>query len=201
MKSSNVIHGSHRLAPLKSSEACAAVEAAHRRQLIHRDLKPENIFLVRAEDSGMPVETVRVLDFGVAKFLPSSEEATITRTGFETHPGVLVGTLAYMSPEQLLGERPSESWDLWALAVTAYETLTGALPFPVSPRMDWRQSILAGRFTPLSTHLKEAAERWQEFFASCFAPDRTRRPSSTEELLHGLESVTATNGRDAHPRA
>jgi hypothetical protein len=190
-----------RLAPARTAEifrgVCAAVEAAHRRQLIHRDLKPENIFLVRAEDSGMPVETVRVLDFGVAKFLPSSEEATITRTGFETDPGVLVGTLAYMSPEQLLGERPSESWDLWALAVTAYETLTGALPFPVSPRDEWRRSVLTGAFAPLTRHPEDPPAQWQSFFARCFAPDRTKRPGSAAEFLNGLESVTITHGRDA----
>jgi GAF domain-containing protein len=194
-----------RLDPLRTLEicrgVCSAVEAAHHRQLIHRDLKPENIFLVRAEDGGMPVEAVKVLDFGIAKFLPSSQEATITRTGFETHPGILVGTLAYMSPEQLLGEHPSVSWDLWALAVTVYETLTGALPFPVSPRDVWRRSVLAGGFTPLTRHLEDPPAQWQSFFARCFASDRTERPGSAAEFLHNLESVTVTHARDAHPCA
>jgi serine/threonine protein kinase len=111
--------------------ACDSVDAAH------RDLKPKNIFLVRSSCTG--TETVRVLDFGVAKFLPVSDTERESESGAETESGVLVGTVGYMSPEQLLGERPGVSWDVWALAVTAYETLTGALPYPVSDRINWRQ--------------------------------------------------------------
>src|SRR5262249_901464 len=105
----------------------AAVEAAHQRDLIHRDLKPENIFIARASDGAN--EVVKVLDFGLAKFLPSRNGASPTVVTRATQTGVLVGTPAYMSPEQLLGEDLDVLWDLWALTVIAYETLTGALPF------------------------------------------------------------------------
>src|SRR5262249_11030165 len=92
-----------RLSPVRTFEivmgVCAAVEAAHQRQLIHRDLKPENIFLARTEGKG---EIVKVLDFGIAKFLAPGEDAP-TRLTMETGAGILVGTPAYLSPEELLG--------------------------------------------------------------------------------------------------
>jgi serine/threonine-protein kinase len=166
---------------------CNAVVAAHGRQLIHRDLKPENIFLARSGHGES--ETVKVLDFGIAKFLPGREEGTETRTIGETDAGILVGTPGYMSPEQLLGESPAVSWDLWALAVTAYETLTGTLPFPAASRDKWRQSVLAGIYTPLSEHLTDPPAAWEEFFARSLAADRARRPKSAAEFSQHLEQA------------
>lgn len=102
---------------------CGAVEAAHRHRIVHRDLKPENIFLAREGEEAGADTTVKVLDFGVAKPLAGDvDEAEVTGTN-QTAAGVLVGTVGYMSPEQLLGERAAVSWDLWALAVVAYECL------------------------------------------------------------------------------
>ena len=164
---------------------CSAADAAHRHQLIHRDLKPENIFLVWNADAG--TETVKVLDFGVAKFLDASDAAAESDSSVVTESGVLVGTPGYMSPEQLLGERPAVSWDLWALAVTAYESLTGALPFPVADRANWRQSVLTGNFTPLSEHLKDPPASWREFFALTLATAQERRPHSATEFMQLLE--------------
>jgi len=102
-------------------EVGAALGAAHRRQLVHRDIKPENIFLVTRESD----EIAKVLDFGLAKFVPNSTEQPTA----DTAPGAVVGTLRYMSPEQRLGEAAHHAWDLWALAVVTYEMLTGAYPF------------------------------------------------------------------------
>jgi tRNA A-37 threonylcarbamoyl transferase component Bud32 len=185
-----------RLEPPRTVEifrgVCAAVDAAHRRQIIHRDLKPENIFLVRSEGFDKPEEMVKVLDFGIAKVLTSPDESAETLTGFETSAGILVGTIAYISPEQLLGERPSVLWDLWALSVVAYETLAGLLPFAGAPTDDWRQAVLAGRFTPLAARLKDPPAPWQAFFADCFAQDRTKRPQSAAEFFRCLEETLAS---------
>lgn len=160
----------------------AAVEAAHSRQLIHRDLKPENIFLVRSETGEVP----KVLDFGVAKFLPSAGDSTL-----DTGTGLLVGTLHYMAPEQVRGEPVDLSWDLWALAVIAYELLTGARPFAGPGSAEWQGALLAGRFTPLAQHLPEAPPRWQEFFARALAPERARRSDSARRFLADLEAALA----------
>ena len=105
---------------------------------------------------------------------------------------MLVGTPGYMSPEQLLGEKAAISWDVWALAVTAYEILTGALPFPAEERVIWRQSVLAGRYTALSEYLKDAPASWREFFARSLAADRTIRPQSASEFFRDLEQALST---------
>jgi serine/threonine-protein kinase len=168
---------------------CAAVDAAHRRQIIHRDLKPENIFLARAEGFDKPGETVKVLDFGIAKILAGPGDAGETLTGFDTSAGVLVGTLAYLSPGQLLGEAPGVHWDLWALAVVAYETLTGRLPFEPVSTDEWRRAVLAGHFRPLVASLEGAPETWQAFFVDCFALDLASRPRSAADFFRRLEKA------------
>ena len=186
-----------RFEPLRTvqilSAVCSAVDAAHRRQLIHRDLKPENIFLAKDPSAEGSCETVKVLDFGVAKFLPSLEQLTTAQTATSnTGPGVLVGTIAYMSPEQLLGEGVSTGWDLWALSVVTYEMLTGALPFAQTRGGEWGRAVLAGSFTPVRQHLPLAPTRWHQFFARAFAPPLERggppRPATSshswKKLFH-----------------
>jgi tRNA A-37 threonylcarbamoyl transferase component Bud32 len=167
-------------------EVCAAVGAAHRRQLVHRDLKPENIFLSKNHAGA----TAKVLDFGLAKFTPARDAQGDTGTlGMETGPGVLLGTAAYISPEQWMGESISPLWDLWALSIVAYEMLTGALPFDTRSGGDWRRDLLAGRFTPVVNHLPERSVRLEAFFARAFAPARAERPSSAAEFLARLEDA------------
>jgi eukaryotic-like serine/threonine-protein kinase len=167
-----------------------AVEAAHRHQLIHRDLKPGNIFLARAPDE--PGEIVKVLDFGLAKFLsPHDDEARTATTcvAVETTAGMLVGTFDYMSPEQLQGEPPAVSWDVWAIAVVAYEALTGALPFPAHSTEGWRSAVLSGAATPLREHLPEVPHRAAALFVDSFAIDRTTRAQSAAEFVRRLEEA------------
>jgi tRNA A-37 threonylcarbamoyl transferase component Bud32 len=171
-----------RLEPARTVEifrgVCAGVDAAHRRQIIHRDLKPENIFLARSEGFDKQGETVKILDFGIAKILSAPGELAETLTGFETSAGVLMGTLAYLSPEQLQGESSGVPWDLWALSVVAYEMLTGKLPFESASADEWRKAVIVGQFKPLAAYLTEPPDALQKFFADCFAQDRTKRPQS-----------------------
>ena len=163
---------------------CSAVEAAHRRQLIHRDLKPANIMLARTEEG----ETPKVLDFGLAKFVRADTLATADTL---TDSRDLVGTLLYMSPEQLRGETAHPVWDLWALAVIAYEMLTGARPFAGATFSELQSAVLAGQFTPLDKNLPKAPERWQEFFARAFAMEVEQRPNTARALLSEFERVLA----------
>ena len=158
---------------------CAAVDAAHKRQLVHRDLKPENVFLSRGETG----EITKVLDFGLAKFLPTSTRATA-----DTQSAVLVGTPAYMAPEQLRDQPVDPTWDLWALAVITYEMLTGVNPFAGPTGLDYA-AVLMGRFPPLTMFLQGSPTRWQEFFERALALDPARRPKLARAFFGELEQV------------
>jgi serine/threonine-protein kinase len=163
---------------------CAAVEAAHERHLLHRDLKPENVFLVRAGDG----ETPKVLDFGVAKALDTGEGTT---SQLETGTGHLVGTLAYMSPEQLQGGAPEPAWDVWALAVIAYEMLAGAHPFSGTGR-PVQAAVLAGQCSAPSQHLGDDGHRWDAVFARALGPEPGERPATARELLTRFDAAAAS---------
>ena len=162
---------------------CAAVEAAHRRQLVHRDLKPENIFLARSESG----EVAKVLDFGIAKFLPAAPMGDVTAPTADTGTGALIGTVRYMSPEQLRGGKVSTRWDLWALTVVVYEALAGAHPFAGTTAAEFSSAILAGEFAPVTSHVADAPPSWQEFFARALSPDASARPVSAQELSAQLQ--------------
>src|SRR6202140_5407801 len=104
------------------AKVCEAVHHAHQRGLIHRDLKPTNILV---DESGQP----KILDFGVARVTDSDTQATR-----QTDAGQIVGTLAYMSPEQVLAD-PLEldtRSDVYALGVVLFELLAGRLPYKIS---------------------------------------------------------------------
>lgn len=110
-------------------EACAALEALHTAGLVHRDLKPENIFLV--DGAGPAGPRVKLLDLGVVDV--SRAPARLTRTG------TIVGTPAYMAPEQTRGERCDPRADLYALSAVLWECLTGERLFDASPSLSLMQ--------------------------------------------------------------
>ena len=101
-------------------EICKAVSFAHRQRVIHRDIKPDNIMVVQRD--GEVGESIKVLDFGLAK-MRESEEPSIT------HVGTLMGTAFYMSPEQCRGEVLDVRSDVYSLAIVLYEMISGAPPF------------------------------------------------------------------------
>jgi serine/threonine-protein kinase len=158
---------------------CSAVDAAHRRHLVHRDLKPENIFLARS-DGG---ETPKILDFGIAKVLASRSPSLQLETGL----GAMVGTPRYMAPEQLRGGESEPSWDIWALALVAYEMLTGSHPFATlalglpgaepSARPAWGGST--GR-TPTA---------WEPVLSRWFSVDPAGRPADAHVLVDQLAQM------------
>jgi serine/threonine-protein kinase len=184
-----VMRRTGRLAPARALHilrgVAAAVEAAHRRQMIHRDLKPENVFLCRnqraetgtnvqrIEVSGTNVdavvETPKVLDFGLAKALEVSGTSGLTM------PGLVAGTPQYMAPEHLSGGEPSPDWDLWALAVIAFEMMTGTLP-SVGP-------------TGTPQNVADLPVGLRQLFARALSANPIDRPTSAQEFCDELDGA------------
>ena len=147
-----------------AKQIAEALEAAHEQGIIHRDLKPANIKL-------KPDGTVKVLDFGLAKaFQPDasdpnlSQSPTISLTAAATQIGMVIGTAAYMAPEQAKGKVVDKRTDIWAFGAVLYEMLTGQRPFAgddlsttlarvIEREPDWE--ILPGKLSPvLATYLR-----------------------------------------------
>src|SRR5262249_22007757 len=116
-------------------QLCEGLKAAHEYGVIHRDLKPENM-IISKNDKGKPV--VKVLDFGLAKV--SRNDLADPNT--LTVKGAVLGTLGYMSPEQLMGEEADERSDIFAVGVLVVEALTGQRPFHGKTHTGLLKSIL-----------------------------------------------------------
>ena len=155
------------------AKVCDAVHHAHQRGIIHRDLKPGNILV---EASGQP----KILDFGVARVTDSDSQATRN-----TDVGQLLGTLAYMSPEQVLAD-PSEldiRSDVYALGVILYELLAGRLPYTVSRRVhEAIQTIREDDPAPLGSINRSYRGDVETIVAKALDKDKARRYASAAEL-------------------
>jgi Tol biopolymer transport system component len=164
-----------------------ALEAAHDQGIVHRDLKPANIKV-------RPDGTVKVLDFGLAKALePVSHEAA-TLTAMATHDGVILGTPAYMSPEQARGEPDGRHVDIWAFGVVLYELLTGVSPFHQNTIADTLASVL--RTEPDSSRLpSDTPDNVRRLIRRCLEKDLKRRLHHIGDARIEIEdALTAPSG-------
>ncbi len=167
----------HQLNPRQRLELvakiCDAVQHAHQRGLIHRDLKPANILV---DEAGQP----RILDFGVARLTDSDAHATR-----QTDIGQLVGTLAYMSPEQVLGD-PAEidtRSDVYALGIILYELLAGKLPYTIGRQLhDAVRVIREEEPARLSSVHRTYRGDVETIVARALEKDKSRRYASAAEL-------------------
>jgi len=163
------------------SQVLEGIKAAHASGVIHRDLKPANVLISKEENGQLHV---RVLDFGLAKISLSELTDTNSPTALLTTPGMVVGTMGYMSPEQLRGEAVDERSDLFSVGVMVVEVLTGSRPFRGRTTTELLSSILHGSFH-LERGSKEA-EQLDAVLQKCLAKDRERRFSSAGEMQREL---------------
>jgi len=140
-------------------QAAAALNAAHEAGIIHRDIKPENIML---RDDGI----VKVLDFGLAKLSERREIETgsedATRAQVKTAPGVIMGTVQYMSPEQTRGKATDARSDIWSLGCVLYEMISGKTPFSGETTADIIAEIVKVNPKPLTEIDSSVPERLDE---------------------------------------
>ena len=162
-------------------EAAEAVEKAHFAGFIHRDLKPANLMLT-------PEGHVKVMDFGLAKRMFSRESEQADLTGL-TREGSMLGTLAYMSPEQLRGEELDIRSDFFSFGVVLYETLTGVNPFRRKQSMETASAILNDPAPPLERYLAEVPYRLELIVAKLLSKEKERRYQLIHDVRTDLEDV------------
>ncbi len=167
------------LGDIKLIELCArAAEAlayAHERKVIHRDIKPANLLYDRDNDS------LKIMDFGVAQLT----DVVRTRTG------VILGTPAYMSPEQLMGETIRGHSDLYSLGVTLYELLTGEIPFKADNMVGFAKAVTAGKARPVSLLRADLPRTLDKVINKALAKKPSQRFANGWEMADALrDSLT-----------
>jgi serine/threonine protein kinase len=163
--------------------AARALHLAHQQGIIHRDLKPANIFLHRETDGKL---VAKILDFGISKVFESGNNFTLTRTG------TVVGSPAYMAPEQASGREDLDGRaDVWALGVVMYEALSGTLPHEAPNYNALMVRILTQDVDPLQTRNKDLPPSLCAVVDSCLRRDRDQRVPSAGALAAQLETALA----------
>ena len=161
-------------------QACDALSVAHNARIIHRDIKPENI-MVR------PDGYVKILDFGLAKL--SEIDLNTMRNFTKTAKGIIIGTPAYMSPEQVADDNVDHRTDLWSIGVVLYELLTGVNPFKKQNRQATFQAILSEEPPPASSFNPEISEELDRILVKALEKDADLSYQTASDLRADLKRV------------
>jgi len=185
-----------RTGPLRLEAGCgilepvlSALSAAHAKGIVHRDLKPANIFLCHAE-GGRP--TVKLIDFGISKFSGGTGTTKLTQTGS------LLGTPAYMSPEQARGDQAVDHrTDIYSVGVILYQMLTGALPFIGDNYNTLLINVLTGEPRPLQELNPGIPADAEALVLKELNKDPAARSQSADEMLEAFKGLAAYKERES----
>jgi len=168
-----------------SSQIATALAAAHTSGVIHRDIKPENV-MIRSDG------LIKILDFGLAKQTPPdilNGTQALTRVLVNTDPGLIMGTVAYISPEQARGLTVDARTDIWSLGVVLYEMVGGHLPFTGPTTSDTIVSILDREPPPLSFYKEDVPLELERIVRKALRKDREERYQVVKDLGLDLKSL------------
>src|SRR6186713_2393871 len=173
-------------------QICRALAKAHAANIVHRDLKPENVFLVWDDDEGTDV--VKVVDFGIAKFNDASmSSSSATRTGS------VLGTPHYMSPEQARGLRSVDARsDLWSVAVIAYRSIVGELPFEGEAVGDLLVKLCTAPIPVPSQLVPDLPPNFDAWLQKGLTREPAQRFATAAELAESLAAVCGIPVRGAY---
>ena len=160
-------------------QVCRALSYAHQHGTVHRDIKPGNIMVTRDG-------TVKVVDFGIARMVDTSK----------TETGVLLGTLAYMSPQLVKGERADERSDIWATGVVCYELFAGLKPFDGNNHAALLMSIVSDEPRSLATLAPDCPEELRAIIERMLRKKAEERYQTFEEVLRTIEPVWRRHQRE-----
>lgn len=163
-------------AALIARELCAAMQSAHNRGIVHRDLKPENVMIDRGG-------SVKLMDFGIARILDDSH---VTMTG------ALVGSPAYMSPEQATDTEIDQRSDLFALGTVLYRMVTGTLPFRGGNPSVVLKAIIDGHFEDPTERVPSLSPAMASVIRKCLAPQPAERYADANQVMADLDLLLAS---------
>ena len=159
-----------------------AIEEAHSKKIVHRDLKPANIMLTRGRHP-------KVMDFGLAKRVSRDDQTEMDITAALTREGATLGTLTYMSPEQLRGQPVDTRTDVFSFGVVLYEMLTGVHPFRKNTQAETVNAIFSETPPAISTYSDDSSDLLQHTVQKMLAKDPDRRYQSIHEVRTNLEQL------------
>jgi serine/threonine-protein kinase len=177
-------------------DVATALSVVHARGMVHRDVKPENVFVT---DVGTASERAKLIDFGVAHV--TGEDLGENSVAY-THSGSLLGTVAFMPTEQFQGHEATPASDVFSLAVTLYEMLTGAFPFDGTGMKEQFQARQSNRHVPMQKRVKllVVPPALEVLLARALANDPRERPSDGATFGRALGALLAslqTSGSEA----